>query len=827
MSSVGRINVQVGMNTAEVRRGAQQFKAEVAGMSTSVIRSGNGLRGFSREANKVFRETMTPLERYKRAVAGLRQLHSAGAIDAIAYNRAIAMQAAAYRKALVVAEVVTPMTRFREAMHGITAAAGPMGAALGMALGPIALIAGSVAGIKKMLTTAEEFQQAMQSGVAIQPNLPDAMRGRLEAATFRVAQQRPAFNPREYAQGLYYLASAGLDAQQQIAALPVAADFATAGMFDLSRATELLGDSQAAMGLKVADARQNMLNMRRVADVLVEANILSQGSVEQFAAALSNKAAGAARMANMSIEDTVAVLAAFAEQGIKGEGAGEAFSIVLRDLQRVALENKEKFRAFHDAVYDSQGAFRGFPAVIGFLERHLQSLSVEQRKATLEMLGFQERSVAYTQMLVGTSDNIARFAAELNEAGGTAASIANSQMPPLTKAWREFKNVLTETSAIVGKGALPVLAASIQPAVFWLKKFNEGFYASQILITGATASLIGFANTTAKLTGGKFALDAMLGGDAETLIEELNRKTAELTAQYMNLSTGAGEAANGLSGVGNAAREAADGLGEVSEAEKEIESAQKSIADLEKEIRQFNMTASGRAMDDFVRGLQTAGSEADALTQRYRELLAMRDRMEADKKSREQLQNNAGTARDQIKDWQKELFERRNGLTGRDARIAELERMPGVSREAVNWLKQLDAQLDALDKRAAQMEAGKQLREQFMTPMEKFRKEYADIQELLAVGAIDERTADLATRKALGGLMGDREAATAAMQRGSREAYSAVNQAQNEARRNEKLNAMLQNLQALAGELTPQMLAALQEIRDRQAMQETPVTNFP
>ena len=58
------------------------------------------------------------------------------------------------------------------------------------------------------------------------------------------------------AESYYFLASAGLNVQQQIAAMPVVADFSTAGMFNMATATDLLTDAQSALGMTVADSNQ-------------------------------------------------------------------------------------------------------------------------------------------------------------------------------------------------------------------------------------------------------------------------------------------------------------------------------------------------------------------------------------------------------------------------------------------------------------------------------------------------------------------------------------------------------------------------------------------
>ena len=136
-----------------------------------------------------------------------------------------------------------------------------------------------------------------------------------------------------------------------------------AGLFDLSTATDLLTDAQSALGLTIRDdAVANMENMVRVSDVLVKANTLANASVQQFSEALTTEATNAMKQLNIDVESGVAVLAAWAGQGVKGSEAGERFNIVTRDLQTAARKNADEFERFGIAVFDQAGNFRSLAA---------------------------------------------------------------------------------------------------------------------------------------------------------------------------------------------------------------------------------------------------------------------------------------------------------------------------------------------------------------------------------------------------------------------------------------------------------------------------------
>ena len=302
-----------------------------------------------------------------------------------------------------------------------------------------------------------QFDDAMTQSTAIMGNVSDTMRQDMENAARQMAKTT-TFTATEAAKSFYFLASAGLDAESSIKALPRVANFAQAGMFDMARATDLLTDAQSALGLTIRDdAVANMQNMTRVSDVLVKANTLANASVEQFSIALTNKAGAAMKAVNMDITEGVAVLAAFADQGIKAEEAGTQFSIVLRELQSKTLKNSEAFKQFGVEVYDSSGNLNNMGTIIGQLETALSGMSDEQKRATLTQMGFSDKSLGSLLALLGTSDAIKTYEEALRSAGGTTDNVAQKQLESLSSQLKLARNALNDVAITIGARLEPIV----------------------------------------------------------------------------------------------------------------------------------------------------------------------------------------------------------------------------------------------------------------------------------------------------------------------------------------------------------------------------------
>lgn len=310
-----------------------------------------------------------------------------------------------------------------------------------------------------------DFDKAMTESTAIMGNLSDAMKKDLENAARDVATTT-RFSATEAAKAYFYLASAGLDAAQSMEALPKVAAFAQAGNFDLALATDLLTDAQSALGMTVRDdVVKNMENMVRVSDVLVKANVLANASVQQFSEALTNKAGAALRLLGKDVEEGVAVLAALADQGVKGAQAGESLNIVMRDLQRAAIENKEAFAQANIAVFDSNGEMRNMADIVSDLENRLGGMSDEQKRSELMMLGFQDRSVSAMMALLGTSDAIRRYEKELRSAGGTTDEISKKQLQNFWDQLGLLKDKLIDVALTLWENLQPVFMDVVIPAL--------------------------------------------------------------------------------------------------------------------------------------------------------------------------------------------------------------------------------------------------------------------------------------------------------------------------------------------------------------------------
>jgi TP901 family phage tail tape measure protein len=300
------------------------------------------------------------------------------------------------------------------------------------------------------------FDQRLQQSVAIMQDVDATMRNKL-GTTARIVSKQLNMSADELAGAYYHLVSAGLDAKASLAALPVVANFAKAGLFDLATATEYLTEANTTLGYKSADAANNMAGMARISDVLTLASKRSQATIADLAAAITNKAGNSLRIFGKDIEEGAAALAVLANQGVKGAVAGERLDIFLRQATQAAVKHKEVFKAYGIEIFDTAGRMRDMADIADDMTKALGNLSDEQQVIAIQQLGFQVRTVAAVKAFIDQGAAIRAYEKDLRSAAGYSESIAKKQLLTPLEQWGIFKQKIVDARREIGEAFMKVL----------------------------------------------------------------------------------------------------------------------------------------------------------------------------------------------------------------------------------------------------------------------------------------------------------------------------------------------------------------------------------
>jgi len=337
-----------------------------------------------------------------------------------------------------------------------------LGAAMSLA------VAAPVIGMVKSFAS---FDDAMTKSTSIMGNMTADMRKQMEETAIAISLNSTT-SARAAAEAYFFLASAGLSAKASIAALPVVEKFAVAGAFDMALATDLLTDAQSALGLTVKDSAQNMKNMSYVSDILVKANTLANASVQQFSEALTNEAGAAMRAYNVDLEEGMALLASYADQGTKANVGGSMMGRMFRLVIQSANANGEAFRKLGIDTTEFMATGKGMTGIVEGITKAVDGMGPGMKAATLESLGFEARIQQAIMPLLGATDAVRGYEKELRKAGGTTQDVANKQLTSFSAQMTILWNRITAVGQSIGSTLAPFIMRMGESLSTLLKWYN-------------------------------------------------------------------------------------------------------------------------------------------------------------------------------------------------------------------------------------------------------------------------------------------------------------------------------------------------------------------
>ena len=316
--------------------------------------------------------------------------------------------------------------------------AGVAAGALGASFAAAAAAAGALVPVMlKLHGTNEKIQRSMNHSLALMGDVTEYQRDTMTRVAIDVAG-KTIFSTSQVADAYYELASANMDAQQSMEAMPAVAEFAMAGNFGLAKATKLLAGSLYGLGLNSVSNEEQLKNTKMISDKLVKVTTMAQTTTERFAESLT-ASSGALRSVGKGIDDGLPVLAALARLNIEGAEAGTALQIVFREMKNKANDNAEAFDKFKVKVFDANGEMNSMADIFGDLEKAMAHKTTQEKVTMMQQMGFQQKSIRFIDLLSGQGRVMREVEDALKDYGGTAKKVAEAQMTPFQKSVKQLK----------------------------------------------------------------------------------------------------------------------------------------------------------------------------------------------------------------------------------------------------------------------------------------------------------------------------------------------------------------------------------------------------
>ncbi len=291
--------------------------------------------------------------------------------------------------------------------------------------------------VRSMVRTISGFEQAM----ATVRGVTKATGEEFEAlnAKARELGATTVFTGQQAAEGLLFLARAGFDTQESLAAIDATLDLAVAGAIDLGRAADIASNSVKQFNLSAAETV-------RVVDVFVQTTNSANTDVEQLAQAmkLAGPVAGAL---GQSIENTAAAIGALGDAGIQGSLAGTS----LRGTMAALLQPTDKaFRALDRLNIELSEVDPATKTITQIFER----FSRGQLDAAAAVAIFGRRQAAGALVMAQSTDKIRELTEANEKAAGEAERMANIMQDTLAGSFKALTSAVQELFLATGDAGL-------------------------------------------------------------------------------------------------------------------------------------------------------------------------------------------------------------------------------------------------------------------------------------------------------------------------------------------------------------------------------------
>lgn len=262
------------------------------------------------------------------------------------------------------------------------------------------------------------------------------------------------FGAQGAAEAMVELAKAGITpAQMAAGALKGTMDLAAAGGLELGAASTYTANALSAFNLKASDAGA-------VAIALAGGANASTASVESLGLGLAQVGPGA-RNAGLSLQDTVAVLSAFDQAGIKGSDAGTSLKTMLMRLAPTSKKAKDEMKSLGLSFVDAKGAFLPISQIAQQLQDKFKGMSQEQRVMAMTTIFGSDATRAATVLMNDGAKGLDKYIAATKDASA-AQKMVDANTQGAAGAWKLFHSAIDGLQITLARRLLPTIATVTQ-----------------------------------------------------------------------------------------------------------------------------------------------------------------------------------------------------------------------------------------------------------------------------------------------------------------------------------------------------------------------------
>lgn len=236
---------------------------------------------------------------------------------------------------------------------------------------------------------ASSFQDSMSQIEARTGLTGDALE-RVRAKAMELGRDTK-FSANEAADAFLQLTTAGLSAEQAYAAVDAVMYGAAAGNFEIAEAADLATNVMSSFGLEAEDVTGIM-------DMMFKASASSPATMAEMGEALA-RAGGFATNFGLDMEETTAILAVFAQRGVRGGEAATQLRSVLKNMSADTADATGTWAELGISMFDAEGNMRDMNDIFGDLNGALDGMADEDRIRITQTLAGAYGQVGFNALM--------------------------------------------------------------------------------------------------------------------------------------------------------------------------------------------------------------------------------------------------------------------------------------------------------------------------------------------------------------------------------------------------------------------------------------------
>lgn len=278
---------------------------------------------------------------------------------------------------------------------------------------------------------------------------------------------KTAFSATECAEALNYMALAGYNAQTQAEMLSPLLNLAAAGSMELATASDMVTDTQSALGLSLEQTNLMIDQMAKGAST-------TNTSVEQLGSAMLT-VGGTAKDMKGGTEEIIQVLGLLADNGIKGAEAGTHLRNMILSL---SSPSSDAAAAAIDklgiSLYDSEGKMRDFEDVFLEMQNAMAGMTDEEKSNLISDIFNKADLKAVNALLNTNAERWAEVEGALEACDGAAEQMANTQLDNLSGDVTLLGSAFDSLKIGISDELTPTLRDFVQLSTSGIESITEG-----------------------------------------------------------------------------------------------------------------------------------------------------------------------------------------------------------------------------------------------------------------------------------------------------------------------------------------------------------------